>query len=72
MGKATTWRDVTKIIRLCPRISAAIVILGKETGVQTMDHLYNDGVTEFSHFPWRGSLTDDDEGLEPTIVRSMD
>jgi hypothetical protein len=38
-----------------------------------MDHLYNDTVTEISHhFPWRGSLTDDDEGLEPTIVRSMD
>lgn len=37
-----------------------------------MDHLYNDNVAEISHFPWRGSLTDDDEGLEPTIVRSMD
>jgi hypothetical protein len=39
-----------------------------------MDHLYNDGVAEISHydFPWRGSRTDDDEGLEPTIVRSMD
>ena len=39
-----------------------------------MDHLYIDGVTEAAHFdfPWRGSLTDDDEGLEPTIVRSMD
>jgi hypothetical protein len=38
-----------------------------------MDHLYNDTVAEISHgFPWRGSLTDDDEGLEPTIVRSMD
>ncbi|SER25077.1 hypothetical protein SAMN05216188_109149 [Lentzea xinjiangensis] len=45
-----------------------------------MDHLYNDGVAEISYhgspdhlyFPWRGSLTDDDEGLEPTIVRSMD
>ena len=39
-----------------------------------MDHLYNDSnVAEIDlHFPWRGSLTDDDEGLEPTIVRSMD
>lgn len=38
-----------------------------------MDHLYNDNVAEISlHFPWRGSRTDDDEGLEPTIVRSMD
>ncbi|PWK80854.1 hypothetical protein C8D88_12124 [Lentzea atacamensis] len=38
-----------------------------------MDHLYNDNVAEISLlFPWRGSLTDDDEGLEPTIVRSMD
>jgi hypothetical protein len=37
-----------------------------------MDHLYNDGVAEISHSTWRGSLTDDDEGLEPTIVRSMD
>lgn len=37
-----------------------------------MDHLYNDGVAEISHFPWRGCATDDDEGLEPTIVRSMD
>jgi hypothetical protein len=39
-----------------------------------MDHLYNDGVAEISlpDFPWRGSLADDDEGLEPTIVRSMD
>lgn len=38
-----------------------------------MDHLYNDGVAEISYdFPWRGSLADDDEGLEPTIVRSMD
>ncbi|SDN91628.1 hypothetical protein SAMN05421507_101702 [Lentzea jiangxiensis] len=36
-----------------------------------MDHLYDDGVAEIS-FPWRGSLTDDDEGLEPTIVRSVD
>jgi hypothetical protein len=36
-----------------------------------VDHLYNDGVAEIS-FPWRGSLADDDEGLEPTIVRSMD
>jgi hypothetical protein len=37
-----------------------------------MDHLYNDNVAEISHiFPWRGSPTDDD-GLEPTIVRSMD
>ena len=38
-----------------------------------MDHLYNDNVAEISLcFPWRGSLMDDDEGLEPTIVRSMD
>jgi len=46
-----------------------------------MDHLYLDNVGEISyyglpdhlHFPWRGSLADDDdEGLEPTIVRSMD
>ena len=38
-----------------------------------MDHLYNDSVAEISHdFPWRGSRTDDDEGLEPTLVRSMD
>jgi hypothetical protein len=36
-----------------------------------MDHLYDDGAAELS-FPWRGSLTDDDEGLEPTIVRSLD
>lgn len=36
-----------------------------------MDHLYNDNVAEIC-FPWRGSITDDDEGLEPTIVRSMD
>lgn len=36
-----------------------------------MDHLYNNGVAEMS-FPWRGSLTDDDEGLEPVIVRSVD
>lgn len=38
-----------------------------------MDHLYNDNVAEISLCsPWRGSRTDDDEGLEPTIVRSMD
>ncbi|WP_257785474.1 hypothetical protein [Lentzea guizhouensis] len=44
-----------------------------------MDHLHLDGnVAEISYhadhlyFPWRGSLADDDEGLEPTIVRSMD
>jgi hypothetical protein len=37
-----------------------------------MDHLYNDCVAEISHLPWRGSLADDDEGFEPTIVRSMD
>ena len=38
-----------------------------------MDHLYNDNVADISHsVPWRGSPTDDDEGLEPTIVRSMD
>jgi hypothetical protein len=38
-----------------------------------MDHLYNDNVAEISPiFPWRGSPADDDEGLEPTIVRSMD
>lgn len=45
-----------------------------------MDHLYLDhSVAEISYrgssdplyFPWRGSLADDD-GLEPTIVRSMD
>ncbi|GGU81282.1 hypothetical protein GCM10010178_84970 [Lentzea flava] len=46
---------------------------GKTEGVLTVDHLYSDNVTEISlSFPWRGSLTDDDEGLEPTIVRSMD
>ncbi len=38
-----------------------------------MDHLYNDNVAEISHLsPWRGSPADDDDGLEPTIVRSMD
>jgi hypothetical protein len=46
-----------------------------------MDHLYNDsnvaeisyyGLPDHLYFPWRGSLTDNDEGLEPTIVRSMD
>lgn len=36
-----------------------------------MDHLYNNGVAEIS-FPWRGCMTDDDEGLEPVIVRSVD
>jgi|RhiMetdeSRZDD1v2_1073273.scaffolds.fasta_scaffold5337462_1 hypothetical protein len=46
-----------------------------------MDHLYLDhGVGEISYYAipdrfysaWRGWLADDDEGLEPTIVRSMD
>lgn len=46
-----------------------------------MDHLQLDtnvdeipsyGLPDHLYFPWRGSLTDDDEGLEPTIVRSMD
>ncbi|SDF95188.1 hypothetical protein SAMN05216553_104343 [Lentzea fradiae] len=36
-----------------------------------MDHLYNAGVVEIPP-PWRGSPSDDDEGLEPTIVRSLD
>ncbi|WP_157529625.1 hypothetical protein [Nocardia sp. NRRL S-836] len=46
-----------------------------------MDHLHLDhnvaeisylGTGDHLYFPWRGSVTDDDEGLEPTIVRSLD
>lgn len=36
-----------------------------------MDHFYNDGATEELPRYWRGSPSDDD-GLDPTIVRSLD